>query len=366
MKLRVLLPSVHSLRIARWAFVLSVLLAASPALADDSKLSENERQQIIRDFLAERPFVHRALPRGKAGVRIEGEKITPSEAELSLAVAQSGAAAKPGERVRITGVRFERHGVLFEINGGPMKRKSWRERVNVGVNGVDPRSSSTNQPDPNVYNESTGSSVFLDLKDGAKLTTGQIKDLLAPVLDFKAMTVAEAYQKTLPPKLAEAVKNHHALVGMDKEMVLYALGRPPRRVRETSDGKEVEEWIYGAPPQDVEFIRFISDKAVSIEEMKVSGEKLVRTQDEVGDLGSLNASSEKHTRPDAAASDEEQRSAPSLLRPGEKQETPNAAARDRNPNPIPDGGAPPDPGSGPTQNPAGRMPTGNDPTNGPN
>lgn len=362
------MPSCHCFRLARWACVLLISLAAQVGTAGDSKLSDTQRQQIIRDFLAERPFVHRALPRGKAGVRIDGSKIIPSEVELNQIVAQSGAAAKPGERVKITGVRFERRGVMFEINGGPMKRKSWRERVNIGVNGVDPRATPTNQPDPNVYNDSYGSSVFLELKDDAALTTEQIKDLLAPVLDFKAQTVAEAYQKSLPPKLAEAVKNHHALVGMDKEMVLYALGRPPRRVRETTDGKEVEEWIYGAPPQDVEFIRFIADKAVSIEDMKVSGEKSLRTENEVGDMGGmLHASSEKHTRPDAAASGEERRSAPTLLRPGEKQDTPDPAARDRNPNPIPDGGAPTDPGSGQTPtNPAGRMPTGNDPTNGPN
>lgn len=358
MRLRGYVTCFPSVGIWRCACVLLVLMPLA-ASASDSKLSESERQQIIRAFLAESPFVHRALPRGKAGVRIEGQKITPSEAELNQLVAQSGTVAKPGDRVKITTVRFIHQGIVFEINGGPVKRKSWRDRVSVGVNGIDPSTTQQQPNGDNVYTDSTGSSVTLSLKNDANLTTDQIKDLLAPVLDFKAVNAAEAYQKSLPPKLAEAIKHHHALVGMDKEMVQYAMGRPPHRVRETKDGKEIEEWIYGAPPQDVEFIRFQDDKVCSIEDMKVSGEKIERTENEVGDLGGvLDASAEKHARPGAVASPtDERRSAPTLMRPGEKQE---------NPSPSPDGATPqamPDPaGPDATQpNPPARMPNGTGP-----
>ncbi len=366
MKSQVFMPFYRSARLVRYVCAL-LLLAAVPAFAGETKLTEGQRELIIRDFLAERPFLHRALPRGKVGVRVNGDKITPPESELNQLVAQYGAVAKPGDRVKITAVRFEHHGVLFEINGGPVKRKSWRDRVSINMGGVDP-SKQAQPTDADVLNNSTGSTVFLELKEDAALTTAQMKDLLAPVLDFKAQTAAEAFQKSLPPKLAEAIKKHHALVGMDKEMVLYAMGRPPRRVRETKDGKEVEEWIYGTPPQDVEFIRFVDDKAISIEDMKVSGEKRERTADEVGDLtGTLNASSEKHTRPDAASADEERRRAPTLLRPGEKQENPGASARDTNPLPSPDAGStpgPPDPGNNrmpQPPSPGGRMPPADSP-----
>jgi hypothetical protein len=181
-------------------------------------------------------------------------------------------------------------------------------------------------PDQPNGGHPVGSTVLLALKDEgiSTLTTDQIKELLAPVLDFKAASVAEAYQKSLPPVLAAAVKEHRALVGMDKDLVTYAMGRPPRRIRETKDGQEIEEWIYGTPPQDVEFIRFIGDKAVSIEEMKVTGEKVVRTQNEVGDLGgTLDASAQKQKRPDSmAAPAEQERSAPTLLRPEERTARP--------------------------------------------
>ena len=54
--------------------------------------------------------------------------------------------------------------------------------------------------------------------------------MLEPVFDFKALTEAEAYQKTLPPKVQEAIKDHKILVGMDREMVIYAVGRPPKKI----------------------------------------------------------------------------------------------------------------------------------------
>jgi hypothetical protein len=317
------------------------------AAADDTKLSDLQRQQIIRTFLAEHPFVHRVFPRGKVGFHIEGDKITPSEAEVKQLIVQSGVAAKPGERAKITAVRFVHHGVIFEINGGPVKRKKWSDRVSIGMNGSDTSKTPDNQAGgEDSYVNAYGSFVFLEIKDDtASLTTDKIKDMLAPVLDFKAMNVAEAYQKSLPPMLAAAVKNHRALVGMDREMVTCAMGRPPRRLRESKDGQDYEEWIYGTPPQDVEFVRFVEDKVVSIEDMKVSGEKVVRTQDEVGDLnGTLDASEQKRTRPDAmSAPAEERRNAPTLLRPDEKPVRSEDGGRDPNPAPPPDpsGSAPP-------------------------
>jgi hypothetical protein len=73
--------------------------------------------------------------------------------------------------------------------------------------------------------------------------------------------------------------------------------------------------------------------------MKVTGEKQVRTKDEVGDLGgTLDASAQKRTRPDsvAAPSEDDRRGAPTLLRPDEKQTSTDDAARDPNPQPPAD------------------------------
>jgi hypothetical protein len=125
--------------------------------------------------------------------------------------------------------------------------------------------------------------------------------------------------------------------------VLSALGRPHRRLRETSDGAEYEEWIYGSPPQDVQFIRFLRGKVVRIEEMKITGEKLVRTQDEVAKASaSSGAATESGGTPPAMAAqaatetrattpDAPRRTPPTLRRPGETLPIQNQSA----PIPLP-------------------------------
>lgn len=355
-------PTKYLVRAAR----LLVMVLLVSAFATAGELTTVQREQIVRDFLAERPWAHRTFPRGKAGIRIEGDKITPSDTDLKQIVAQFGVAAKPGDRVRITNVRFVHHGIQFEINGGPQKRKKWTDRISVGVNGIDPHAQQQND---DIYNGATGSSIELVLKDNnASLTTDQIKQQLAPVLDFKALSQAEAYQKSLPPVLAAAIKRHHALVGMDKDMVLYTLGRPPERLRDSENGQDYEEWIYGTPPHDVEFVRFVGDKVVRIEDMKVSGEKIVRTADEVGPLnGTLHASA-RQQQPSAVAAPaaDEQRSAPTLLRPGEKANTPEDASRDPHPSLPPDSTGPPSPNDPTTPTPPPSMSAPSPSSGGPN
>ena len=131
--------------------------------------------------------------------------------------------------------------------------------------------------------EAKGSQLTLEFdKYVPELTGDQVRDMLAPVFDFKALTEAEAYEKTLPPKVQDAIKNHQVLVGMDREMVIYAKGRPPKKIRDKDDsGADYEEWIYGTPPQEVQFVRFQGQLVSRLEIMTVDGEKIVRTEKEV-------------------------------------------------------------------------------------
>ena len=131
--------------------------------------------------------------------------------------------------------------------------------------------------------EAKGSEVTLDFdKYVPEMTGDQVRDMLAPVFDFKALNQAEAYEKTLPPKVQDAIKNHKVLVGMDRDMVIYAKGRPPRKIRDKDDkGQDYEEWIYGDPPQEVDFVRFQGAVVSRLEIMTVDGEKIVRTEKEV-------------------------------------------------------------------------------------
>ena len=142
-----------------------------------------------------------------------------------------------------------------------------------------------------------------------EMTAQQMRDLLYPVLDFTSRNKEQAYLDTVPPKVKAAIEAHHVLVGMNQEMVLHAKGKPPKKVRERDGETEYEEWIYGEPPADVDFVRLVGDEVVRVETMKVGGEKIVRTEKEIVlEQPQREAKKEPQERP---------ANAPTLRRPGE-------------------------------------------------
>ncbi len=190
-----------------------------------------------------------------------------------------GAAVRPGDRVTITNIRIAKDFILFELNGGPTRKKKWYDHIDVGVEGA-PTVTQTPQQTPD---NPRGTLLILAFKGFVpEIAPEALKQMLYPVLDFSSKSAAEAYLDTIPPKAKEAIQNHQVLVGMDQDMVIYAKGRPLRKIRETDErGKPYEEWLYGEPPQDVEFVRFSGAEVVQLKIMKVDGQKIVRTEKEV-------------------------------------------------------------------------------------
>jgi hypothetical protein len=129
----------------------------------------------------------------------------------------------------------------------------------------------------------------------------------------------------------EAIQAHRVLVGMNTEMVLHARGKAPKKVRERDGDTDYEEWIYGEPPQDVDFVRIVGDEVVRVETMKVGGQKIVRTEKEV-----ILQRPEKDTE---AKQEDRPANAPSLRRPGEDSEEVPKPANGASPMPP---AAPPD------------------------
>lgn len=302
----------------------AVVLLAVTVLADNQQkastapsplekappMSKETRLNLIRAFNAELVYVRTPFPMGKTGLKLEKGVVTPNGEQLQMLVATYGPAAKPGDLARITNIVIHGSSIHFEINGGPIKKKKWYQRIEVGgMGGTTPVAPS----DPNANPRGS----FVDLEFGRsvpELSPQQLKDLLRPVFDFNSKSAVEAYLDTVPPKVKDAIKNHQVLVGMDREMVLYSKGRPPKKDREKDGDTEYEEWIYGEPPRDVDFIRFVGDEVVRVETMKVGGEKMVKTEKEI-DI----------KKPEVAKESEQPRpaNAPTLRRPGEEMpETP--------------------------------------------
>jgi hypothetical protein len=348
------------------ALAAALVILAVPLLAGDKgkpeKLNDQGRQMIIRNFQAEQVFCHTYFPMGKVGLKITPDgRVTPGPQEVRAMVAQYGPAAKPGDRVRITNVLFKGKAIIFEINGGPVKKKKWYERISVGATGgqVAPMDRSGDPTNLDVNNR--GSYIAIEFKNYIpQVTTEQIKTMLKPILDFTALNAAQAYAASLPPVVQQAIKDHRALVGMDKDMVMAAMGRADKKIRDNDGKEDYEEWMYGQPPQEVHFVRFVADRVIRVETMKVDGEKIVRTTPEVHiDTGTEVAKKEQ-------APEQQPENAPSLLRPGEKAITTSPGAR-QDPHQTPPPGSPTQtqPGQpGQPDNMPGSDPTGAPPTMG--
>lgn len=249
-----------------------------PVVLSKEKLTKEGKLDIIRGMTAELGYARKPFPFGKTGVTIkDGKIINPSEDQMQDIMASYGAAIKAGEAAHITDIKFKDKSLVFDINGGPVRKKKWYEHMQVGVGGG---TVSPGQPtdDTNIH----GSLVELDFDNYVpEVTPAQLKQLLDPIINFSAKSATEAYLDTVPPKAKQAIADHKALVGMDRDMVTYALGRPPKKYRDKDGDVDYEEWIYGEPPHEVEFVRFVGNEVVRIETMKVDGTKDVRTAREI-------------------------------------------------------------------------------------
>ena len=58
-----------------------------------------------------------------------------------------------------------------------------------------------------------------------------IKKILAPVLDFDQETATDNYVDKLPEPIQKAIKANKVIVGMDRDQVLLAIGKPRHKER---------------------------------------------------------------------------------------------------------------------------------------
>jgi len=287
---------------------LGVVLSSAPGFAENTpppQISKQTREEIIHAFNFELVYIRTNFPMGKTGLKIRKGVLAPSGEELRQLMSLWGPAAKPGDLARITEVQFKGDHIHFEINGGPIKRQKWYQRIQIsGSGGATPITPS----DPHANARGSFVDLYFD-KYVPEMAGPELKRLLWPVFDFDSKSPLEAYLESVPPKVRDAIKNHYVLVGMNRDMVIYAKGHPPKKVRERADEVEYEEWIYGEPPHDVDFVRLVGDEVVRVETMKVNGQKIIRTEKEV-DLGEAVAKKQQQEERPAGA--------PTLRRPGEE------------------------------------------------
>ena len=233
-------------------------LLLSP-LAAKEKLTEGERIELIRGLSAEYATVRDFLPRSKKPLEFDADGTWDKSHWASLGQ-EMGPVARVGELVQITRVILQNDRIVLEINGGQKNGRHWYDHVEVGMG-------DSTMPINNNTQANIGTSVvILFHKPLESIDSATIKGLLKPVLDFDKNTATKLYAETLSPEVKKAISEKRAEQGMNREQVLLALGRPERKVRETKDGDEQEDWIYGTPPGRILFVTFTGDKVLKVKE----------------------------------------------------------------------------------------------------
>lgn len=232
----------------------------------EDRLQPKSRLELIRYVNGEFARAVKPLPGGKKGYRHPAGQPLDEQA-LRNAVGVGGAVANPGDTVKITALEFKGKEIVVQINGGGKKKTRWQDRIQIGIGGAS-SSASTNDPGPPGVG-GQGSTLILDYRRPLPdMTPDELKGHLAVFLDFsKQRSASVSWFETLPPEFQQAVRDKRAVVGMDREMVVAALGKPERKVRERDpDGLETEDWIYGHPPAKTIFVKFAGEKVIGVKE----------------------------------------------------------------------------------------------------
>lgn len=240
----------------------------APAKPKSATLQESTKLELIRYVSGEFAKAIKSLPAGKEGLMVNVGKPVPTEM-LERALATHGAAVNSGDRVQITKLDFQAHQIIVDLNGGGRGKKRLRDRIHFEMGGIPTMTSSTQQEEtgPPGLQPGMGSTLYLEFgKSVPDLSADELKELLSPYLDFaKQRSASTQWIDTLPPEMKKAIQERRPLVGMDREEVVAAIGKPDHKVRERDNsGNDIEDWIYGQPPSKTVFVRFNGDRVTNI------------------------------------------------------------------------------------------------------
>lgn len=279
------------------------------------------REDLIRSLQAEQGFAMRPLPVAVITLRANGG-MEPAGDKYINELQTKGVAAHPGQRVQVTDIKVEGNRIVLDLNNGPFHRHRFLRHISIGMDPYDDENPMMMDPAP------TGSRIVLVFPSRVPDVSGeQVEQLLKPMIDFGVRSPAEAYAETLPDFLRKAILEHRVLVGMDRQMVLYAKGEPDQKDREQQGGKPIVIWIYGQAPDPVEFVHFDGDFVVRVEIGKVGEALVVSDENQMGDYWGKQPPAEVQNvntveLGDRAAQDTAEQNAPAvaptLSNPGEK------------------------------------------------
>jgi len=231
-------------------------------------LQPQSRLLLVRFVDGEFARVVQPLPGGRKGYKVPAGKPLDMQ-RLSDALRLNGTAAGQGDTVQITSIDFRSDQIVLMINGGGKKHFHLRDHLQIGVGGMATTPTPDSQTQSYAQQEVPGATLILDYGHSIPdMSPDDLKHDLSVMLDFsKQRSAAVNWIDTLAPQFQQAIKDEHAVVGMDSEMVLAAMGRPEHKVRERdAEGNDTEDWIYGTPPSRTTFVTFEGDTVIRVKE----------------------------------------------------------------------------------------------------
>ncbi len=228
------------------------------------KLTEDEKIALLRGLSAEYAKAKEDIPRSKKPLELNADG-TFAQLQWQNAKTSGGTAARQGDKVQITHVTFEGDRLLLEIDGGLTNGTHWYDHIQAGVGGGGGMVPVNNTAPGAAHN---GTYIEINFhKPMENLDVNAVKRILEPILLFDQRSPTMLYTETLSPELRQAVTEKRAIVGMDRDQVMLAVGRPVRKVRETDkEGLETEDWIYGTPPGKITFVTFADNKVIKVKD----------------------------------------------------------------------------------------------------
>jgi hypothetical protein len=240
--------------------------SSKDAKPGDAQMQASGELALVRYVDGEYAHCVQPLPGGRQGFVMQaGHPLNKDQLQKSLA--SHGAVASPGDQVQITGMTIRRSEIVFQINGGGRQKINWRDHLSIGLGGI-PSATETGDVPAGPQN-GLGATIILDFgKPVPNVTPEELKQYLSPLLNFAAeRSAAVQWVETLPPEVKQAIADKKPLVGMSREMVEAAIGKPDKIVRErNADGDETTDWIYGQPPAKTVFVTFVGDKVIKIKQ----------------------------------------------------------------------------------------------------
>jgi hypothetical protein len=223
-----------------------------------------DRVELVRGLASEYATVKQLLPRSKKPLPFEAEG-TYDKSVWAAAAREYGPAGRVGDLVQISHVAIEDDRLVLQINGGWKGGRKWYQGIQLsgGMGGAG-RTTPVSTSDANAPGGTSIEVLFHKPLEAMKAS--DVKKILAPVLDFEKHSATALYAESLPPEVQKAIQSKKVIEGMDREQVLLAMGHPQHKSRETKDGIEVEDWVYGQPPGKITFVTFNGSKVIKVKE----------------------------------------------------------------------------------------------------